>query len=162
MNTLVSRTSIRIGLCFYAIISLIACTPTVNVVTKSAAGASMSISATIDVNPDSAGRPSPLVLRIYELSAVGAFQNSSFFPIYEDDAAVLGRDLISQESLTIKPLDLKKHTIALDKDTRFIGVIAAFSSIDNAQWKTVVSIDQNTTNDLTIKAEKLAITIVRQ
>ena len=39
----------------------------------------MTIAASTDANPDATGRPSPVVLRVYQLKGDGAFSRAEFF-----------------------------------------------------------------------------------
>ena len=48
--------------------------------------------AKADVNPDYDGQPSPLVVRMYQLSSPTAFKNAGFFALYDGDVATLGNE----------------------------------------------------------------------
>lgn len=132
---------------------------TVSVKEKPAVEAAITVVAAEDINPDITDRPSPILLRVYELGAAGSFQNAEFFPLYEKDDAVLGRDLINREAFLIKPGETHPLGLPLNSDTHFIGVVAAFSNIEQAQWRAVVQVDQEKAINLTIKIEKLAVSI---
>src|SRR3546814_5877148 len=49
----------------------------------------LSLTAAPDVNPDASGRPSPVVVRIYQLASPTAFAAADFFQPYQQEAAVL-------------------------------------------------------------------------
>ena len=49
----------------------------------------ISMRAQPDVNPGPDGRPSPIVLRLYQLKADAAFGNSDYFPLFDDEKKVL-------------------------------------------------------------------------
>ncbi|TMG63555.1 MAG: type VI secretion system lipoprotein TssJ [Chloroflexi bacterium] len=53
----------------------------------------VSMRARADANPGPDGRPSPIVLRLYQLKADAAFANSDYFPLFDDEKKVLGQDL---------------------------------------------------------------------
>ena len=65
--------------------------------------ATLSIVARPDANPDASGRPSPIVLRLYQLKADAAFVDSDFFPLFDDDKRALGADLVSREEMELAP-----------------------------------------------------------
>ena len=56
-----------------------------------------------DINPNIAGRPSPVVIRIYHLRSYSAFQDADFNALFENDATVLGGDLIGKKEVYLKP-----------------------------------------------------------
>ncbi len=61
------------------------------------APAALTIAASADTNPDDTGRPSPVVVRVYQLKADAAFAGAEFFPLFDDDQKVLGAELISRD-----------------------------------------------------------------
>jgi type VI secretion system protein VasD len=90
--------------------------------TKSA----MTLVASADTNPDRNGRPSPIVVRVYQLKTDGSFKGSDFFALYDDDQKVLGVELISRDEYVLNPSDRKTIDVVVSRDTRFIGALAAF------------------------------------
>jgi type VI secretion system protein VasD len=97
------------------------------------------VSAGADVNPDSTGRPSPVVVRIYQLKEDVAFRNADFFALYDKEAQTLGADLLAREEFVLAPGDSRKVEFAVQHDTRFIGVAAAFRDIRNARWRAIAA-----------------------
>ena len=69
-----------------------------------------------DINPDSQGRPSPLVIRIYQLKYYEAFKNVDYDALYDDDAAVLGNELIAKKEIILQPGQQK--TVLLKESIR--------------------------------------------
>src|SRR5579862_1498024 len=57
----------------------------------------MTIAASTDTNPDAAGRPSPIVLRVYQLKGDAAFRRVDFFGLFDDEQKALGPDLVGRE-----------------------------------------------------------------
>ncbi len=100
--------------------------------------APMTISASADANPDANGRPSPVVVRVYQLRANAAFNAADFFALFDDDQKVLGPELISRDEFTLAPADKRTIDVAVSGQTRFVGAIAAFRDIRNSQWRTLV------------------------
>jgi type VI secretion system protein VasD len=91
--------------------------------------------ASSDVNPDSSGRPSPVVLRVFQLRNDGEFAGADFFPLYDKEKEILGASLISREEYVLAPGEDRKLDLPVNADARFIGVIAAFRDIRAAQWR---------------------------
>ena len=79
-----------------------------------------------DVNPDARGRPSPVVLRLYELKAYGAFRDADFFALFDRDQQTLGADLVAKEEFRLEPRDKRQFDRKLQSETRYLGVVAAY------------------------------------
>lgn len=95
------------------------------------------VAATADVNPDLRRRPSPVLLRLYELKAVAAFNTSDFMSLFQRDQAELGADLLLREEFILQPGESRKLDRTLNAQTQFVGVFAAFRDIDRARWRAV-------------------------
>lgn len=118
-----------------------------------------SVQATAGINPDVSGRPSPVVVRLYELRAPGAFQGADFFAIYDREAATLGQDVVVREELQLQPGETRELNRELRDDTRHVGVIAAFRDIDQARWRAVVPVPKGVSTSLIIKIDTLSVSI---
>jgi len=100
--------------------------------------ASMTLSAAADVNPDGSGRPSPVVVRVYQLKTDAAFNAAEFVDLFENEEKVLGSELISRDEFVLAPAEKRTLDVAVSGDTRFVGAVAAFRDIRNSQWRTLV------------------------
>jgi type VI secretion system protein VasD len=118
-----------------------------------------SINTSLDLNPDHTGRPSPVVLRIYELRAAGRFQGADFFALYDQDGATLGPDLIAREEIELQPGSVQALNRTLQADTHFVAVLAAFRDIENATWRGIVEIPPGKSPSLTIRLDSLSVSI---
>jgi type VI secretion system protein VasD len=116
-----------------------------------------SIQVAAQVNPNSGNRPSPLLLRVYELKAVAAFNGAAFASLYEHDTSELGADLVGREEYVLAPGETKGFSKTLSPDTRFLGVIGAFRDFDHSRWRSVVAVDPKKNQQVVIKAAGLAI-----
>jgi type VI secretion system protein VasD len=96
--------------------------------------ASMTLSASADTNPDGSGRPSPIVVRVYQLKTDAAFAGSEFFALFDDEQKVLGAELITRDEFMLSPSELRTIDVALSGETRYVGVLAAFRDFRNSQW----------------------------
>lgn len=96
-----------------------------------------------NVNPDDSKIPSPLIIRMYELSSTKVFENANFIDLYERDAEVLGSTMISAEALkALKPGEVIEVNAVLSKDTLNIGLYAEFLQYENAKYKVIIPIEQ--------------------
>ncbi|QPF75654.1 type VI secretion system lipoprotein TssJ [Roseateles sp. DAIF2] len=117
-----------------------------------------SIAASARVNPSVSKRPSPLLLRVYELKTANAFNAADFVSLYQRDQAELGTDLVAREELTLNPGEsrvLPSKTLAAE--TRFVAVFAAYRDLENARWRAVVPIQPGRKQQILIQAEELAV-----
>jgi type VI secretion system protein VasD len=87
------------------------------------------------VNPDGDNRPSPVLLRVYQLAATDAFEKADFFQIYDKEAPTLGADLAGREQITLAPGESKTVTIEFKPQAKAIGIVAAFRNLDQAKWR---------------------------
>lgn len=93
------------------------------------------------LNPDYRGRPSPCVLIVFQLSAADAFNNADFFALYDPKAAALTGALISRTQLTLQPGEMRMaEEMEFDEDARYVGFVAAFRDVENAQWRALVEL----------------------
>ena len=124
--------------------------------TKSA----MTLAATADTNPDANGRPSPVVVRVYQLKTDAAFKGAEFFALYDDDQKVLGQELISRDEFVLAPSEKKTIDVAVSKETRFVGALAAFRDIRNSQWRGLVVAPQRSSLNVAVERARIVLSVV--
>jgi len=118
------------------------------------------IAAAEDLNPDHRGRASPLVVRIYQLKSDLAFNNASFFALYDNDEAELGADLVGKEEIELRPGEDMVYSRKLEDDTRFVGVLAGYRDIDNASWRAVTEIKKGKTTEVKLDFARLKVSVM--
>jgi type VI secretion system protein VasD len=91
--------------------------------------------ASADVNPDPNGRPSPIVVRIYQLRGDTEFNNANFFDIYEKEKETLGASLIAREEKTLFPGQQIEIDLPLSGEARFVGAVAAYRDLATSRWR---------------------------
>lgn len=99
------------------------------------------IAASKEVNLDGKGIASPIQLKIYELSSRSTFDNLDFERAYHNAKTLLSDELISEAIITLQPNESLRHTVNLNKNTRFIAVIAGFVNIDKTRWKHIYEVN---------------------
>ena len=124
------------------------------------------VSAVEQLNPDYQGRPSPVNIIVFQLASADAFTNADFFSLFDPEAAVLGGDLLGRTQMLLQPGEVREWTAEFDKETRFVGVIAAYRDIENAQWRATVPLPKKgfigrffKKNKLKIAVDTLAVTV---
>jgi type VI secretion system protein VasD len=121
--------------------------------------APMTIAASADVNPDGAGRPSPVVVRVYQLRTDTAFTSADFFGLWDDDQKVLGQELISRDQYDLDPSEKQVIDVTVSGDTRFVGAIAAFRDIRNAQWRAAVAAVPQKAMTVAVERTRVVVTV---
>jgi len=114
------------------------------------------------VNPNAQGRPSPVVVRIFELKAGKAFASADYAALFERPAQALGDDLVAQEEFVLRPGEIQHRDRALAAPVRALGVAAAFRELDGASWQLLVALTPGTRNLLLIDvdADKIRLATV--
>lgn len=110
-----------------------------------------------DVNPDQNGRPSPVVVKVFELSSRTIFDTQDFFTLYESPENVLGPDLIKKDELELQPDGSVDYKMALNKNARYVGIVVAYRDIDGARWRAVVEVEPTGYDNVVMNVEKLAV-----
>lgn len=124
------------------------------------------IVAAEDVNPNVQGRPSPVRLILYQLAAADAFNDADFMAVYDPESDVLGDDLLKRTPHMIQPGQTLEFEEEFEEGTQFLGVIAGFRDIENAEWRTVVGLEASRffslrrSNKLTIAISALSVEVI--
>ncbi|WP_320041749.1 type VI secretion system lipoprotein TssJ [uncultured Desulfobacter sp.] len=114
-------------------------------------------SADEELNPDSQGRPSPLVIGIYQLKYYEAFENADYNALYDDDAGSLGKGLIAKREIILQPGEKKTELLREVSDqAQAIGFMGQFRN-ENAQWRTTTGIRPHKTTVIRVHASGTAI-----
>jgi type VI secretion system protein VasD len=118
-----------------------------------------SVQASANVNPSVSKRPSPLLLRVYELKSSTAFGNADFVSLYQRDQAELGAEMVGRQEFSLNPGDTQVLAKIAAPETRFLGVVAAFRDVEHAVWRAVVPVVPNQKQRIVISADGLAVTV---
>jgi type VI secretion system protein VasD len=115
------------------------------------------IEASTQVNPSASRRPSPLLIRIYELKSATTFNGADFMSLYQRDQAELAADMLAKEEFVLAPGETKTFAKTLAPETHFLGVVAAYRDVEHAKWRSVVAIQPNQPQKVTVRAGELAV-----
>ncbi len=115
------------------------------------------VAAAADANRGPAGQGLPIVVRLYELKAQGAFSGADFYSLYDREAKALGGELIAREELTLAPGQMRQIVKPLNPQARYLGVLGAFRDIDRATWRALVPLVDGKDNNLDVAVGPKAI-----
>jgi len=104
------------------------------------------IEALPDINLDGEGRPSPLLLRVYQLKELAAFNGADFFQLYQNEKSILGADVAGKEEFILRPGEKREVSFEAKPEAKAVGVFAAYRNLDSAQWRASTSFPPNTTS----------------
>ncbi|MDH0867810.1 type VI secretion system lipoprotein TssJ [Mitsuaria sp. GD03876] len=116
------------------------------------------IQASAQLNPSVTKRPSPLLVRVYELKSANAFNSADFISLYQKDQAELGAEMVAREEMTLQPGETRpiaKKT--LSPETRFIAVFGAYRDLEHARWRAVVPVVVGKKQEVLIQADELSV-----
>lgn len=107
-----------------------------------------------DINPDEKHTPSPLYIRLYELTSDQAFSKADFLQLYEKDETLLGKDLIAKRELNrLVPGELQQEQFVLDPKTRYVALFAEFYEYKNSKYKIVFPVTSKNVIKNTVRIE---------
>ncbi len=88
-----------------------------------------------DTNPDRAGVPKPVLLRLYELRATAAFDRAGFFDLLDKDDGQLGADFVHREEFLIAPGQRQAIERKGNAEVRAFGLFAAYRDLERSTWR---------------------------
>ncbi|KPL97723.1 MULTISPECIES: type VI secretion system lipoprotein TssJ [Vibrio] len=98
----------------------------------------VNLTAATNINPNAEGKPSPVELRVYQLTKRNAFEQADFIQIYDDDQGILKSELAVVRQLpSLLPGESRQEVIPLGAGVQFIGVIAGFADYREAKNKVI-------------------------
>ena len=121
--------------------------------------AEMSFIVGPNVNPDPTGRPSPVIVRTYELKSATVFNSSDFFAVFDRDKEILGADLVARDEWALTPGSNRQALKNLQRDTRYVGVVAAFRDVERARWRAATFVYPNQTTRMEITLDRNEVNI---
>lgn len=103
-------------------------------------GVAVNIQSARYLNPDVNGVASPVVVSIYQLKSPFTFNNANYGSLANNSAAILGSDLIDKQTMEIRPGENKVVNLNLAQSTQYIGIVAGYRKINQAQWHTTIRV----------------------
>lgn len=115
--------------------------------------------ASSNVNPDDQKRAAPIVVRLYELKSIDAFNNADFFTLQDKDKSILADDQVARDQFQLRPGEQKLIQRNADQATTMIGVIAAYRDLPNSVWRTAWTLPPSPSEAWYHRGPKLKLTI---
>lgn len=121
----------------------------------------LTLTTSDQLNPDLNGRPSPVVVRLFELTHPVAFENADFLSLYERARDTLSPDLISSEELELRPGETVELRLGIAGKGRYVGVLAAYRDLPRVRWRYTLPITAQrlTEAHLTLDQDGIANTL---
>ncbi|MBU3004989.1 type VI secretion system lipoprotein TssJ [Paraglaciecola arctica] len=148
----------KIGIIFLCL-QLFACTNT----TENTVDFNYFITASKDINPDIAGRPSSVIVRIYQLTNRINFENASYDELFESNHNALGTEYITLNEYLIDPGSKKEVELKISENAKYIGVVVGYRSTDMVTWRTIKEVPEGSfwrNSGIEFKIEKLSVRVV--
>ena len=93
--------------------------------------------ASRNVNPDDSGRATPIMVRVYELKSVSAFQSADFFTLRDDERKAVGDDVLAVDEFILRPGNTRTLQRKAHPSTKAVGVLAAYRNLGQSVWRDV-------------------------
>lgn len=100
----------------------------------------MQIVAADDLNPDINGRPSPVVVAVYQLAGATIFMEEEFFAVFDPEGEKLAEELLKREQMTLQPGETREYRAEFNPETTHIGVAVAYRDMENAAWRASIQV----------------------
>ena len=112
-----------------------------------------------DQNPDVSGKPSPVAVRIYQLTATAKFERGDVFALTEHEQQTLGQDDVGSQEFVLSPGETQTKTFELKSGVQAVGVVVLYRDIDRAQWRAHAPVASSGPTKLALNVGKLAINL---
>jgi type VI secretion system protein VasD len=90
------------------------------------------------LNPDDAGRPTSVAVRVYQLKDRKVFDGASYDDLLKNDRTVLAQDLQDSMAAALNPGASASLTQAMTSDTQYVAIVAFYRNPGSGSgWKYV-------------------------
>ncbi|MCL2645350.1 MAG: type VI secretion system lipoprotein TssJ [Betaproteobacteria bacterium] len=98
----------------------------------------ITLGASERVNPSVSGRPSPIAVRLFELTKDTKFSAAGYFELMaEDGKAALGEEMLTSEEFVLLPGEVRVIRKRAASDSRFLGIVAGYRDLSGSTWRAV-------------------------
>ena len=117
----------------------------------------LKLTASDQLNPDLNGRPSPIVVRLFELKHPVAFENADFFSLYERAKESLAPDMVASEELELRPGETLELKLSVEEGSRYVGVLAAYRDLPDSKWRYTLQVTPMAVTDVDLTLDQSGI-----
>ncbi|WP_198379119.1 type VI secretion system lipoprotein TssJ [Burkholderia ubonensis] len=97
------------------------------------------LSAREALNPDDAGRPTSVAVRVYQLKDRKMFDGASYEDLLKNDRTVLAQDLQTSMASVMNPGASASLAQPMQADTKYVAIVAFYRNPGNGDgWKYVI------------------------
>ncbi|WP_309924010.1 type VI secretion system lipoprotein TssJ [Caballeronia sp. LZ033] len=119
----------------------------------------VAIRASSTVNPDDQKRAAPILVRVYELKSLDAFNEADFQSLQDKDKTVLAADLVMRDQFMLRPGESRRIARNAHGASTALGVIAAYRDLPHAVWRATTLLPATPTATWYRRAPKLRLAI---
>ena len=101
------------------------------------------LSSSADLNRNSFNETLPMVVRVYQLTALETFKMATFEQLWQADELLLGGQLLAKHEVMLQPAGQADYQFSLHDDTEFVAVFAPFRRPDAEGWRWVHKVNNS-------------------
>jgi type VI secretion system protein VasD len=102
----------------------------------------ISLVAVDRVNPTAEGRPSPVVVRVFELSTDTQFLAADYFELMGQGGSPLGEAMLTSEEFILLPGEVRQVRKRAASKSRFLGIVAGYRDLANSTWRIIAPLPE--------------------
>ena len=103
----------------------------------------------------------PVVVNLYQLKGVEAFQSAQILDLFEKDSSILAETLVKKQILaSVLPEEKRTQTLAIAQGTKYLAVFVQFANYSQAKAKAWLEIKElDDIEYVTISIDSLTVNI---
>lgn len=121
------------------------------------------ITTSNDINPNINGEPSPVLVRVYQLSNKVNFQNAPYEALFDNEHSALGAEFININEYLVHPGTNNPVQLQISENVKYLGVAVGYRSIDMVNWRAVIAVPENhfwSDSGIEIKVDTLSVRVI--
>lgn len=95
----------------------------------------LTIMASERLNPAESGRPSPVVVKVFELADRGFFRSADIFTLLGDAGGTSHAEVIDVQGFSMMPGEIRVVRRMASLGARYVGVVAGYRDIEHSVWR---------------------------
>lgn len=88
-------------------------------------------------NPDEAGEPLPTIVRLYQLSSIGALETATFEEVWRTADEVLADTVLGVEEVVLYPEQTVYRPFERNDEAQFLAAVAIVRTPIGESWRTI-------------------------